>query len=459
MANVVVVTHWLDGDVVPYVRIGTELSRRGHDVTLVTHCHFAEMAKKAGLQFRAWDTPEEFARLVDQMQLNKDDNSFQSNSFSYESNPFRQSTENLEIRLREYRIVDEVSQRPDTVFLCKSRSSVGAYLVAEKRGLPLATVVGYPSEVASMLIYEDLEGKKDLARLNELRKEVGLSPIDSWLQWESSAKMTLALWPEWYDQIDDKWPTKIEPVGFPLEQGKEAFHRDIPEDFARWLAANPNPILITGGTTKLIDKSFYTNSIEACGLLGQPTVLLCQYEEFLPTKLPDNVVWYKYIPLDEIMPKLRVLIHHGGVGTVTGGLATGIPQLILPGYVDRPYNATLIKELGAGDYLLPGNWQPERIAEMVKSLEDDSYRTSCAKYVQKMKENRGISVAADRVEQMLGKKEYIYSIRRGEKAEEKKEPDLPDQKKEAGGKLQKLSSEQRARLLQSLKRREKADQG
>ena len=458
MANVVMVTHWLDGDVVPYVRIGTELSRRGHDVTLVTHCHFAEMAKKAGLQFRAWDTPEEFSRLVDQMQLNKEDNSFQSKSFSYESNPFRQSTENQQIRLREYRIVDEVCQDPDTVILCRSRSSVGAYLVAEKRGLPLATVFGNPSEVESSLIYEEIEGKKDLPRLNALRKEVGLPPIDSWLQWESSAKMTLALWPDWYDQIDDKWPTKIEPIGFAFESGKEAFHRDIPEDFARWLAANPDPILITGGTTKLIDKSFYTNSIEACGLLGRPTVLLCQYEEFLPPKLPDNVVFYKYIPLDEIMPKLSVLIHHGGLGTVTGALAAGIPQLILPEYVDRPYNATLIKELGAGDYLLPGNWQPERIAEMVKILENESFRNSCAKYVQKMKENRGISVAADRVEQMIRKKEYIYSIRRGEKTEEKV-PDLWEQKKDPGGKLKNLSAEQRARLLSSLKRREKADQG
>lgn len=456
MANVVVVTHWLDGDVVPYVRIGSELKRRGHDVTLVTHCHFAEMAEKAGLNFRAWDTPEEYARLVDQMQQNKDDNSFQSNNFSYESNAFRQSTESLQVRLKEYSIVDECSLRPDTVFLCKSRSSVAAYLVAEKRKLPLATVVGYPSEVASMLIYDDLEGKKDLPRLNELRKSVGLDPVDSWLQWESSAKMTLALWPEWYDHIDDQWPTKIDPVGFPLEPGKQAYKREVPKEFAEWMEKNPNPILITGGTTKLIDKSFYTNSIEACGLLGQPTVLLCQYEEFVPETLPPNVVWYKYIPLDEIMPKLSVLIHHGGVGTVTGGLATGIPQLILPGYVDRPYNATLIKELGAGDYLLPGNWQPERIAGMVKTLQDEKVVEACRRYIPRMQANRGITVAADRVEQMIASKEYVYTINREYKRGEKLKADMSSEKKDHA-KISKLTDEQRARLRLSLKKREKIE--
>ena len=454
MANIVIVTHWLDGDVVPFVRIGSELKRRGHDVTLVTHCHFAEMAVKAGLDFRAWDTPEEFARLVDQMQENKDDNSFQSNNFSYESNAFRQSTESIEIRLREYRIVDECSQRPDTVFLCKSRSSVATYLVAEKRRLPLATVLVNPSEVASMLIYDELEGKNDLPRLNELREKVGLPPVDSWLQWESSAKMTLALWPEWYDHIDDQWPSKIETVGFPLECGKQAYQREISSEFAEWLEKNPHPILITGGTTKIIDKSFYINSIEACGLLGQPTVLLCQYEEFLPEKLPANVKWYKYIPLDEIMPKLSVLIHHGGVGTVTGGLAAGIPQLILPGYVDRPYNATLIKELGAGDYLLPSNWQPEKIAAMVKTLQSERTVESCHRYVSKMMDNRGVTVVADRVEQMIDDTDFVYSINRDyDKKLEPREAKAPEVKRSVDGKLLKLSAEQRARILSSLKKK------
>lgn len=455
MANVVIVTHWLDGDVVPYVRIGKELKRRGHNVTLVTHCHFASMAEKAGLEFRAWDTPEEFARLVDQMQQNKSDNSFQSNNFSFSSNEFRQSTENNELRLKEYGIVEELSQSPDTVFLCKSRSSVAAYMVAEKHRLPLATVIGYPSEVASMLIYEDLEGNNDLPRLNKLRKAVALDPIDSWLQWESSAKMTLALWPEWYDHIDDQWPTKIEPVGFPLEQGKEAYQREIPADIASWLEKNPNPILITGGTTKLIDESFYTSSIEACGILGQPTVLLCQYEEFIPRKLPSNIVWYKYIPLDEIMPKFSVLIHHGGVGTVTGGLATGIPQLILPGYVDRPYNATLIKELGAGDYLLPGNWQPEKIADMVRSLQDKKVAEKCRKYILRMQSNHGISVAADRVEQLMRSDEYVYSINRNnKKAEKPQETHISEDKKNPNERIRELTDEQRARLRLSLKKRE-----
>lgn len=423
-------------------------------MTLVTHCRFAGMAEKAGLDFRAWDSEEEYEALVDLMYRNKDDHAFQSSNFSYHSNEFRQKTENNELRLREYHIVDQCCQEPDTVLLCKSRSSVAAYMVAEKRHLPLATVIGYPSEVASMLIFDDLEGKNDLPRLNELRKMLELDPVDSWLQWESSAKMTLALWPEWYDHIDGQWPRKITPVGFPLESGKEAYKREIPADFASWLEANPNPILITGGTTTMIDASFYTNSIEACGLLGYPTVLLCKYDEFVPKDLPANVVWYRYIPLDEIMPQLSLLIHHGGIGTVMGGMAVGIPQLILPGYGDRPYNATLIKELGVGDYLLPGNWQSEKIADMARVLMAQRDVPAYQDCIQKMKENRGISVAADCVEEMMGKSEFVYSIDRPAKKQEELSAGNVEEDRRPVGKLQNLTEEQRARLRLSLKKRE-----
>ena len=452
MSNVVVVTHWLDGDVIPYVTIGKELKRRGHHVTLITHCRFSEMAEKAGLDFRAWDTPEEYEELIELMYRNKDGHAFRNQAFSYSSNEFRQKTENNELRMREYHIVDACCQEPDTVLLCKSRSSVAAYMVAEKRGLPLATVIGYPSEITSMLLFNDLESDNDIPRLNELRAKIGLEPVDSWLQWEGSAKMTLALWPDWFDHPDDQWPTKIDPVGFPMEQGKAAFQREIPKDFADWMVKNPNPILITGGTTTMIDASFYTSSVEACGMLGRPTVLLCKYDEFVPKELPSNVVWYRYIPLDEIMPKLSLLIHHGGIGTVTGGMTIGMPQLILPGYGDRPYNATLIKELGVGDYLMPGNWQPEKIAEMAAALITAKGSEPYQNCVERMKANRGVSVAADRVEQMMGNDEYVYTIRRKNQKSEKAEAAAPAEQKKP-----KLSAEQIARLRMSIKNREKTN--
>jgi len=32
MANIVITTHWTDGDVLPFIKIGSELRKRGHRV-------------------------------------------------------------------------------------------------------------------------------------------------------------------------------------------------------------------------------------------------------------------------------------------------------------------------------------------------------------------------------------------------------------------------------------------
>ena len=459
MGNVVIVTHWLDGDVIPFIRIGKELKRRGHPVTLITHCYFEEMAKKAGLRFRSWDTPEEYAELVDEMQGNKTDSS-KEKSYSYEASSFRQKYESIETRLKEYRIINECCDS-GTVILCKNRSSVAAYMVAEKNHLPLATVMMNPTEIPSMLLYEQLEGDHDLPRLNELRKDVELDAVDSWLQWESSAKMTLALWPEWYDGAGEGWPAKIETVGFPFEKGKEAFAREIPADFSDWLSDHPKPIVITGGTTKCINEKFYESSIAACGLYGRPTVVLSRYREFLPSHMPENVIWYEYLPLDSILPETGLLIHHGGMGTLSGALAAGVPQMVLPCYVDRPYNASLLKKLGVGDYLYPANWEPRKIAEKLRELQDASVREICSQYMTRMRTNNGITVAADHVEMLMRDRSYVYSVNLDYKLTVKKKtsPAQPEKRGESREVLQNMSREQRTRMLAALRNKNVRRQG
>jgi len=67
MANIVITTHWTDGDVLPFIKIGSELRKRGHRVTLITHCYYKNMAKSQGLDFEAWDSPEQHRQMLEDM--------------------------------------------------------------------------------------------------------------------------------------------------------------------------------------------------------------------------------------------------------------------------------------------------------------------------------------------------------------------------------------------------------
>jgi len=59
--------------------------------------------------------------------------------------------------------------------ILKNRSSVAAYLAAEKLNIPLVCVFMAPSEMLSMVSYEMMLGKLLANELNLLRKELNLA--------------------------------------------------------------------------------------------------------------------------------------------------------------------------------------------------------------------------------------------------------------------------------------------
>jgi EryCIII-like glycosyltransferase len=64
--------------------------------------------------------------------------------------------------------------------------------------------------------------------------------------------------------------------------------------------------------------------------------------------LPPNVRAVDRVPLNEVLPHAAAFVHHGGAGSVLGGLAAGVPQLVTPGAGDRRHNAELLARRGAG---------------------------------------------------------------------------------------------------------------
>ena len=110
MANIVITTHWLDGDVLPFVNIGKLLKQRGHDVVIITHCHFAEKVKEAGLDFEATDTKEEFQRMVELM--NRGDKGSQTIDEEEDLKNFAESNER---RIREFHVIEKHIKKQDGV--------------------------------------------------------------------------------------------------------------------------------------------------------------------------------------------------------------------------------------------------------------------------------------------------------------------------------------------------------
>lgn len=65
-------------------------------------------------------------------------------------------------------------------------------------------------------------------------------------------------------------------------------------------------------------------------------------------RVPPGVRTTGWVPLADALPHATAIVHHGGAGTILAALASGVPQLVVPGAGDRRYNAGLVASSGAG---------------------------------------------------------------------------------------------------------------
>jgi UDP:flavonoid glycosyltransferase YjiC (YdhE family) len=77
------------------------------------------------------------------------------------------------------------------------------------------------------------------------------------------------------------------------------------------------------------------------------------------------VIHIDFAPFSELLPHCAALVHHGGIGTCSQGLAAGVPQLVVPHAHDQPDNAARLVRLGVARKLEPRQY---RIKSVVREL-------------------------------------------------------------------------------------------
>lgn len=96
---------------------------------------------------------------------------------------------------------------------------------------------------------------------------------------------------------------------------------------------------------------------------------------------PARVWITDYVPQARVLPRSRLVIDHGGAGTVLGALRNGLPQLVLPRGADNFHNAAAVRAAGAGLSLDPDEVSPESVATAVTMLLTEPSFTAAARRV------------------------------------------------------------------------------
>jgi UDP:flavonoid glycosyltransferase YjiC (YdhE family) len=174
-----------------------------------------------------------------------------------------------------------------------------------------------------------------------------------------------------------------------LQPARSAWRfRDRDEPFslaerARWAADDHRPLVyVTFGSvapTMDLFPGLYRGAIDAFSALPV-RMLVTIGRDRDPAELgpvPENVRVERWVPQREVMPYATAMVCHGGSGTVTMGLAEGVPMAVVPLFADQSWNAERIAALGAGIVLEGGAPAVAGLGDAVsKLLIDPAYRTN-----------------------------------------------------------------------------------
>lgn len=131
----------------------------------------------------------------------------------------------------------------------------------------------------------------------------------------------------------------------------------IPE----WLEAIPNNAslaFITLGSLFTGDLGFYSWAAQASARLGLIPIVVIGRNPIDPAKkaelkaaLPPTTRLLSWVDYDHLYPRLKVIIHHGGMGTTHRACVQGIPQVVVPHAADQRGQAKRVAAAKVGLHL------------------------------------------------------------------------------------------------------------
>lgn len=179
-----------------------------------------------------------------------------------------------------------------------------------------------------------------------------------------------------------------------------------------WLSAIPSdaPIaVITLGTTFTGDLGFFSWSAQAAARAGLIPLVVIGWNPIAPedkgkliAALPKGTRLLNFVPFDHVLPRTRLMIHHGGMGTTHAALIHAIPQIIVPHAADQRGQARRVAQAKVGLNLTAHDVKQGMLLEGVKAIaNDERVRQTARELAAEMAALGGAERAAEAIEAIV----------------------------------------------------------
>ena len=275
--------------------------------------------------------------------------------------------------------------------LAVDQQAVAGALVARRRGVRWATLA-----TTSAGVVDPLAGLPEVKRwhrelIAELERGVGLEVSD---HAEISPHLVIAFTTEALVGPRDRFPAHYRFVGPSIHDRPET--TPFPFDELR----RPCALVSMGTVNAEASERFYTSVIAALRDEPMQVVLVAPHE--LARDAPAQFIVRPFVPQLALLPRVDLVVCHGGHNTTCEALAHGLPLVIAPIKDDQPIVAEQVVAAGAGLRVKFGRVQaPELRATIARVRDEPEFRAAAVRVRESFRAAGGAPTAARELEELV----------------------------------------------------------
>jgi sterol 3beta-glucosyltransferase len=356
--NITILTYGSRGDVQPFLPLSLGLMAHGHNVTLAAPSRFKKLIEEHGITFHplAGD-PEDLSRR------------FNDAGYNFIKQVKEMMSHAVEIGAEMLRQTDQACLNADLIIHTFAHA-VGAHTLAREKNIPdihiqtfpMFTPTGdYPNVTMPNLRNRFLNRLTHTLSMqitmltsrfgfDQVRRRAGLPKRKLYHPFKDDAPHLrtpiLCAWSPNLLPPSSDWDSRVHITGYYFFP-EDKFYAPPPE-LDKFLASGKPPVCVSFGS--MVNKnSEKIDSVirEALKQTNNRGVILSGWGS-AKRGSTDDLLYLESAPHDWLLPKCKMIIHHGGAGTTSAGLRAGIPQVVVPFTADQPFWGSRVHAIGVG---------------------------------------------------------------------------------------------------------------
>ena len=354
--NITILTFGSRGDVQPFLPLSLGLMSRGHNVILAAPARFKSLVEEHGITFfpLAGD-PEELSRRL---------NDAGYNFFKLMKELMSHA---IDIGAEIMRQTDEACHDADLIIHTFAHA-VGAHTLAREKNIPDIHIQTFPmftptgdypnislpnlgfrfsnrlthtvslkiTELTSSLGFEQVRHRAGLP------KRKLYSPFK-----DSPPRLRTPILCAWSPSLippSSDWSPRVHVTGYYFFPYNNSYVP--PYELKEFLESGKSPVCVSFGSMVNKNAEKVDEIIRESLMQTNNRGIILSGWGIAKRESTSDSLYLESAPHDWLLPKCKILIHHGGAGTTSAALRAGIAQIVVPFMADQPFWGSRVNVIG-----------------------------------------------------------------------------------------------------------------